>query len=327
MLVLRGLEAARFSGVALTIGNFDGVHLGHQALLAAGRRRADAAGAQLVAMTFDPHPAALLSPDRVPPTLTPLPEKLRCLAAASVDVAVVISTTPEFLSLSAADFEHRVIVERFRPTAVIEGDTFNYGQHRKGDIGTLREAGRREGFEVEVVGPVRVDLGGHPSTVISSSIVRHLLSSGNVDRAALALGRPYALFGDVIHGAGRGHELGFPTANLAAGSQLIPAEGVYAGRAFVLPAEEAHREIAPLPTPSAALPAAISIGRKPTFGDEFAIEAFLLDYSGDLYNRALRLDFLDWLRPQEKFSSAQTLCEAMDRDVARTREVFARAAR
>jgi len=292
------------------------VHRGHQAILAAARRRADAAGTQRVAVIFEPHPSAILTPDRIPPILTPLHEKMRLLEQSGVDALILVQTTREFLNISAEDFLRDIIVGRFHPIAVVEGISFGFGLHRQGDANMLRDAGRTHGFEVEIVEPVRVALGGHPDTVISSSLVRHLLNSGTVDGTALCLGRPYALFGRVIHGAGRGHNLGFPTANLEVEPQLIPAEGVYAGRAFLLNSNDPRGQ-----TPIAA---AISIGRNPTFNETaLSVEAYLLDFVGDLYAALMRLEFLEWLRPQQKFDSVPVLAEQIDRDVQRTREIIA----
>lgn len=233
MRVIHGIEEARFAGVVLIIGNFDGVHRGHLALLEHGVELARRAGGELVIMTFEPHPAAILTPDRVPATLTPLDEKLCLLERAGASAAVVVRSEPGFFSISAEDFIREIIVGRFHPRACVEGENFRFGRHRQGDEAMLMSAGARHGFDVYVVPPVRAALGGHPDTVISSSLVRHLLASGNVDRAALCLGRPYALLGTVRHGLGRGRTLGFPTANVATEGQLVPAEGVYAGRAFV----------------------------------------------------------------------------------------------
>jgi len=213
-----------------------------------------------------------------------------------------------FLAIPAERFIDEVILERFQPVAMVEGASFGFGHRRQGNVNTLREAAERHGFEAEVVEPVRVELGGHPGTVISSSLIRHLLKSGTVDQAALCLGRPYALFGQVVHGVGRGQPLGLATANLAVEAQLIPAEGVYAGQA-----EVDHRLWA----------AAVSIGRKSTFGErDLAVEAHLLDFTGDLYGRHLRLELREWLRPQERFGAPQSLRQQMARDVARTREVL-----
>lgn len=309
MRVVHGLESARLSSVVLTIGNFDGVHRGHQAILAAGRRRADAASTRLVVATFDPHPAAVLRRDPVPPTLTPLDEKVRCLEQAGADVLVVVRSRAELFGITAGRFITEVILPHFSPLAVVEGASFRFGRHRQGNVDTLRSAGRTHGFEVEVVEPVRVALGGHPETAISSSLVRHLLSSGTVDQAAVCLGRPYALFGRVTHGAGRGRSLGFPTANLTVARQLIPADAVYAGRAYCK-----GRYFA----------AAASIGRNPTFDDtDVAVEAHLLDFTGDLLDQQIRLELIERLRGQQKFDSPQALHDQIARDVARVREVVA----
>jgi riboflavin kinase/FMN adenylyltransferase len=306
--VVRDLNAVRLSGVVLTIGNFDGVHRGHQALVSAGRRRARATGTDVVAMTFEPHPAAILAPDRIPPTLTPLDEKIRLLEAAGADLVVVVESRPEFFSCPAEAFVSEVIVGRFKPIAMVEGAGFRFGQHRQGDVQTLQAAGRQHGFEVEVVPPVRVDLGGHPDTVISSSLVRHLIGSGTVDRAALCLARPYALLGSVEHGAARGRTLGFATANLdVCPGQLVPADGVYAGRTMI---------------EGKAWPAAVSVGANPTFGgDRRLVEAHVLDFAGNLYGRPMRLEFLEWLRGQQKFDSTAELQARVQMDIARTREI------
>jgi riboflavin kinase/FMN adenylyltransferase len=301
------MENVRLSGVVLSIGNFDGVHRGHQAIIGTARRRAQAAGTQAVAMTFDPHPATVLAPDRVPPTLTPLDEKIRCLEAAGAEVVVVVPSQPKFFSCPAHVFIERVMVSRFHPIAIVEGESFRFGRHRQGDATTLREAGTKYGFETDIVAPIRVDLGGHPDTVISSSLVRQMIGSGTVDRAAVCLGRPYALLGRVEHGAARGRALGFATANLAVPpDQLVPAEGVYAGQTTI----DGKR-----------CGAAISIGHTPTFdGQQRLVEAHVLDYAGDLYDASLRLEFFAWLRPQQKFASATELQQQVAADIRHVRE-------
>ncbi|MGQ9649429.1 MAG: bifunctional riboflavin kinase/FAD synthetase [Phycisphaerae bacterium] len=295
------------SGAVLCIGNFDGVHRGHQAILQAGRQKARAVGTELVAITFDPHPLAVLTPERMPAVLTPLPEKLRQLERAGADVTVVADSSVAFLQLSAADFIEDVIVRRFRPTAIVEGRSFGFGRHRQGDVETLRAAGWQYGFEVQIVEPVRIALGGHPDAVISSSLVRQLLTAGPVDQAAICLGRPYALLGTVIHGGGRGAGMGFPTANVDPGDQLVPAEGVYAG--FAELAGRRHQ-------------AAISIGRTPTFDEHrLVVEAHLLDFGENTYGQTLRLEFLAWLRSQVRYETVNDLCRQIAKDVEQTRTI------
>lgn len=307
--MLRDLDRIRLTDVVLSIGNFDGVHRGHQAIIGAARDRARKTGVQAVAFTFNPHPMTILAPDRAPAMLTPLAEKLRWLESAGADVAVVVESRPEFFECPAEVFVEEVIVGRFKPAAVVEGASFRFGRGRQGSPQTLTAAGQKHGFEVQVVPPVRVDLGGHPDTVISSSLVRHLVGSGTVDQAAVCLGRPYALLGRVGQGESRGRTLGFATANLTLPEpQLIPAEGVYAGRAMV---------------GNQAYAAALSIGHTPTFGGERQlVEAHLLDFAGDLYNRDLRLEFLAWIRAQQKFGSTVELQRQIEQDIAKTRELF-----
>jgi len=306
MRVIDGLESVELAGVVLTIGNFDGVHRGHQAILAAGRRRADAASAELVVMTFDPHPLAILTPEHVPPALTPRDEKLRWLQRCGADVVVVAQSRPELLQITAEEFITEMIVARFHPRAVIEGESFGFGRHRQGHVETLRAVGAEHGFETELVEPIRVALGGHANAVISSSLVRQLAASGTVHQAAVCLGRPYCLSGRIIHGAGRGRSLGFPTANVLPGPQLIPGEGVYAGRAEI---------------DNQPFAAAISIGRNHTFdGSDVSVEAHLLDFDGQPAARPIRLEFIEWIREQRKFDSADALRRQIGRDVARTRK-------
>ena len=313
MQVVHGLASARFSDVVLTIGNFDGVHIGHQTILSVGRRRADAAGTPLAVMTFDPHPASILMPDRVPELLTPMPERTRQLFSAGADIVVVVHADAKFLSLSAGAFIRDMVVEKFHPVAMVEGDSFCYGQHRHGTVDTLRAEGRSYGFDVEIIEPIRINLGGSPSTVISSSLIRHLLKSGTVDQVAQCLGRPYVLLGKVKAGVGRGRTLGFPTANLSIGSQLIPPEGVYAGRAQLIDSEGKLSE---------SIVAAVSVGRALTFeSDRLLVEAHLLDFKEDLYEQDIRLEFLAWIRDQRKFDTPEALSQQIEQDVARIREI------
>ena len=313
MHVVRSLASAHFSDVVLTIGNFDGIHLGHQTILSVGRRRADAAKTQFVVMTFDPHPATILTPDRVPELLTPMPERTRQLLSAGADVVVVVEANAKFLSLSAGAFIRDVVMQRFRPVAMVEGDSFCYGQHRRGTVDTLRAEGRTYGFDVDIVEAIRINLGGSPGTVISSSLIRHLLKSGTVDQVAQCLGRPYVLLGKVKPGAGRGRALGFPTANLSITSQLIPPEGVYAGRAQLIDSDDKL---------SHSIIAAVSVGRALTFeSDRLLVEAHLLDFKEDLYEQDIRLEFLGWIRDQRKFDTPKALSQQIKQDIARIREI------
>ena len=308
MNVFRSIEAVAppLSGVVLTVGNFDGVHRGHRQILARSARLAADAGATLVAMTFDPHPLTVVAPSRAPALLAPVDEKLRWFADAGVDVAVVAASEPEFLSLSPEAFIDRVVMARFKPRCMVEGASFGFGRGRTGDVNRLAALGRQHGFDVEIVEPVRVDVDDAEPVVVSSSMIRAMLTRGQVEQAARCLGHPYALLGQVVRGAGRGRGLGFPTANLrVVDRQLVPAQAVYAGRA-----EFGGR----------TAPAAISIGINATFGGtDVSVEAHLLDVDEDLYDAPLRLELLTRIRDQQRFDSPDALRGRLVKDIEAVR--------
>jgi len=327
MRVIFGLPEADSGLTAgvLSIGNFDGVHRGHQAIIARAAARARARAGPCIVLTFEPHALSVVRPHDVPPVLTPLDEKAAQLSAHGADAVVVVRPDPPFLSLSPDEFARRVLVDRFRVAAVVEGPSFRYGHRRAGDVETLRQAGARYGFEVEVVDPIEVDVapGGFEVEVVdpievdvapgrrepvSSSLVRRAVAGGDIELARRALGRPYALLGVIVEGRGRGREIGYPTANLATG-QLLPLEGVYAGSATVA---------------GRTWPAAISIGRAPTFGDtDVLVEAHLVDFSGSLYGQQMRLEVHTRLRPQETCGSVEELRSRIEQDVAAVRRMRA----
>ncbi|HUN80597.1 MAG TPA: bifunctional riboflavin kinase/FAD synthetase [Phycisphaerae bacterium] len=294
-------------GAVLTVGNFDGVHLGHQRILRTAHALAKVSSAAVMAMTFEPHPIALLHPDSAPARLTPWEEKLLQLERYGADAVVRLKTDWPLLSLTAEDFVREVLVKRIHPSYIVEGPNFGFGRQRKGSVETLRAMAAKGGFQVHVVEPYRLHRADGSSLVVSSTAVRDLLARGDVATAAECLGRPYRLVGSVVHGAGAGRTLGFPTINLATGEQLIPAEGVYSGWA----------EVAGL-----RRPAAISIGRRPTFGgDKLLVEAFVLDESGDWYAERAALELVSFLRPQQKFADADALARQIGDDVRRVREM------
>jgi riboflavin kinase/FMN adenylyltransferase len=285
----------------LTIGNFDGVHRAHQALLEATRVRARREAAPAVVLTFEPHPLTVVAPDRAPARLCTPEDKLRQIAQSGVDFIVVAQSEPQLLQMEAEDFVRSVAVETFHAAVIVEGPSFGFGRGRRGIPALLRELGPKCEFEVEVVEPVRVELGHGESVMVSSSLIRQLLAAGKVTQAATCLGRPYSLVGDVVHGHGRGKALGFPTVNLRSIDQVIPGEGVYAGRARL---------------DSITCLAGISVGHNPTFGgDQLSVEAFLLDFDGNLYGRSLRLEFDRFLREQRRFPSAAALAQQLEKDI------------
>ena len=294
----------------ITVGNFDGVHVGHQALLARARVLAGSSG-QVVAVTFDPHPAILLKPELAPPAVQTLQERRECLVKYGADDVHVINTTKELLTMSAEQFM-AWLREQIAFECIVEGPDFHFGKDRAGDINTLRAIGLKNNFTVDQVEPVEVALSDASSAVASSSLLRWLLQHGRVNDVAAVLGRAYQLTGVVQKGDQRGRTLGWPTANIATGARLIPSDGIYAG-------------VATLPT-GARKRAAISIGTKPTFGVHArTVEAFVLDHKApvDDYGWTLTLEFSRWLRGQTRFDGVQALLEQMNIDAQRTRHEIA----
>ncbi|MHC4474904.1 MAG: bifunctional riboflavin kinase/FAD synthetase [Planctomycetota bacterium] len=307
-------------GQVLTIGNFDGVHLGHQKILRAGKQAIDKARSELAALTFDPHPVSVLQPEKKPGVLTPLALKRHLLGGCDVDNLIVLKSTPEILRLSAEDFVEQFLVEAIQPSAVIEGEDFNFGAARRGNIATLQNLGAEKGFKVTVVPAQEVKLSSGRSVRVSSTMIRKLLERGEVKDAAAALGRSYRLIGQVVPGHGKGKQLGFPTANLSLGTQIIPAEGVYAGTVEIaesqLEAIGSRRRV----------PAALSIGRARTLGEQRPqlVEAHLLvDNVGELTGKWMAMDFVRQLRSQIKFETEKELAEQIAKDCQQIRTILA----
>jgi len=285
----------------LTIGNFDGMHLAHQALVQRARSLAAQEQVPAVVLTFEPHPLTIVAPDRVPPLLTPRAEKSRLLEQHGADLVVIARSEPALLNLEAEDFVRNMVVQQFRPMVIVEGLSFGFGKGRKGNPQLLARMAAASGFQLSIVDAVCVELADGRCETVSSSLVRKLLSEGRVEDASRCLGRPYRLMGTVVVGEKRGRSLGFPTANLDAGSQMIPADGVYGATALV----GADRYTC-----------ALSIGHTPTFsGTRRLVEAHLFDFAGDLYGRQLSVDMQSWVRPQQTFASAEDLVQQLKQDV------------
>lgn len=283
-------------GGAVTIGNFDGVHRGHAQLLTELRRLAGTVGGPAVALTFDPHPLQLLRPQQFQPLLTTAEDRAQLLRQAGADHVVTLRTTHDLLQLRAVDFFRQVLLERLAARAMVEGTNFGFGRDREGDVQTLGALCREHGLELVIVPPVQME--GKP---VSSSRVRQALLRGAVQEAARMLDRPYRLTGVVGVGERRGTLLGFPTANLSEVATLVPGDGVYAVRV-----EHAGRPWA----------GAASIGPNPTFGEQVRkVEVHLIDFTGDLYDQPLAVDFLERLRDVRPFAGAPQLVEQLRRDV------------
>ena len=295
---------AEFTGGAVAVGNFDGVHRGHRALAASVRRQADRVTGPAVLVTFDPPPIALLNPTALKPPLTTIADRAELLHAAGADHVVALQTDPGLLSLSPEAFFEDVILRLFRAKALVEGFNFRFGRGRAGDTATLRTMCEAHGIAFEEFAPFP-----SASELVSSSRVRNALEIGDVARARALLDRDYAISGIVESGAKRGRTIGFPTANLGKVETVVPADGVYAVRAILADGRSFR--------------AAANVGPNPTFGDDSKkIEVHLLDFTGDLYGQRLRIEFAARIRDTKPFANATALVEQLKRDVDAVRRTI-----
>jgi riboflavin kinase/FMN adenylyltransferase len=293
---------------AVAIGNFDGVHLGHariiERLLAVAKR----VNGPAVVFTFDPHPVRLLRPQHAPPPLTWTERKAELLGELGVDHVIAYPTDEALLQLAPVEFFEQIVRGRLAARAMVEGPNFYFGRDRRGDIERLKELCSQSDIMLEVVEPITI--GGE---YVSSSRVRKLIEQGQVEEADRLLTRPYRLRGMVTHGASRGHRIGFPTANLNAIDTLLPAEGVYGGRALL--------------AEGAQCPAAINIGANPTFADQsLKVEVHLIDWQGALYGEPLEVDILARLRDIQRFDGVEALKTQLNKDIAQARNIASSAA-
>ena len=289
-------------GGALTIGNFDGVHRGHAHIMQELKRHADELDAPAIVFTFDPHPVRLLRPEQTPPPLTWTNRKADLLADLGVDAVVAYPTDEKLLSLSSREFFDQIIIESIGAKAMVEGPNFFFGRGREGTVESLAEFCQQADVKLSIVEPLKTD-----TQFISSSRIRDLIRDGKVADAAAMLTAPYRIRGMVTHGAARGGKIGFPTANLDGVDTLIPANGVYAGRAHA--SNRWHW-------------AAINIGPNPTFAEhESKVEVHILDFEQSIYGMTIEVDFIQRLRDIRQFDSAQQLTEQLQKDIADTRRI------
>jgi riboflavin kinase / FMN adenylyltransferase len=304
MNVLHDGEATSKGPTVVAIGVFDGLHLGHQAVIAQLLELAARYDATATVVTFDPSPASVLAPDRAPRQLATIEQRLSGLEALGVHQVRVLTFSKELASESARDFIDRVLVHDLHARCVLVGEDFHFGHNREGNLALLREVGAANGFDV-VAAPTHGD-----GTRWSSSAVRRALESGDVVEARRVLGRPFALHGVVEHGDNRGEALGFPTANVSVtDEQALPAEGVYAGATFL---------------DNRWWPAAISVGTRPQFYEDGAllVEVHVVGYAGQLYGAAMDVAFLARLRDQSTFDGVDELIAQIGRDVVKTQRIF-----
>jgi riboflavin kinase/FMN adenylyltransferase len=314
----------RLGQTVVTVGNFDGVHLGHRSVLSQLVATAHARDARAVANTFEPHPLQVLYPDKAPESITGLDHRLELMASCGLDAILVMPFTHELASWSPERFVEEAIVDLLGASAVVVGHDIRFGHRNAGDLQTMRELADKHGFDVEllddVTGPAADPEVEHRRW--SSSWARELLAAGEVGHAADVLGRPHRVVGEVVHGEHRGRELGYPTANLGPASVgMVPADGVYAGWMLrvEIPEDPDHPQFK-----DRLLPAAISVGTNPTFdGTTRRVEAYVLDRTDlDLYGERIALEFVTRLRPTLKFDGIDPLVEQMARDVEQCRDVL-----
>lgn len=291
----------------VSIGNFDGVHRGHQVMLGQLRERARAAGVPSVILTFDPHPLVLLRSTGAPPPLTTISERTRLLREYGADHVIVQPVTTAFLQQSHEEYFERVLMGQLAVRGLVEGPNFFFGRNRAGNVTALRQLCQRAGVAFDVIAPVAV-----ADQLVSSSVIRSLLESGDLDSAVGLLGHPYRIAGMVVEGMARGRQLGFPTANIVETENLCPAPGVYAGETVLA---------------GQRFPVATHIGPNPTFGElALKVEAHVIGFAGDLYGHRLAIDLRQRLRGVQSFGSVTELRAQLERDCAATAVVCAKPA-
>jgi len=308
MRLFHGTDNAKIARpTVLTLGVFDGLHLGHQLIMKTVFERARATGAVPTVITFEPHPRALLHPESAPPLLQTFDQKIEALGVLGIEQTIVIHFDMSFAQIRAEDFLREVVVDRLHAKEVYLGCGFAFGHGREGNIDLLRTVSKSLGFFADEVSELRLR-----GRRVSSSRIRDLLQEGKVNIARRMLGRPYGVEGRVVRGAERGATLGFPTANLHPQNRVIPCNGVYVTATLI--DGQWRRSVT-------------NIGTRPTFGsdNESSVETFVMDWSGDLYGDVVRVRFLHRLREEKQFSSIDELKSQIERDVARARNYFERA--
>lgn len=297
-------QRPRWPHAVAALGNFDGVHRGHQKILDRVCRQAAERGGTPVVVTFDPHPPRVVRPDKAPPLLMTLDQKIEAFGRAGIQGVAVVQFTPDMARWEPETFVDTVLVDWLRVSEVWVGANFLFGRERTGTYTLLKALGEDRGFRADKIDPVRFK-----DFVVSSTRVRHLIGEGRVDEAGALLGRHYALDGVVVHGDARGRELGYPTANLDTQNELLPAYGIYATIAVI---------------DQVFYPAVTSVGIRPTIGDNrVMVETYLLDASMDLYGKSMRVAFVRWLREERKFDSLDLLTAQIGADCEAARQVLA----
>jgi riboflavin kinase/FMN adenylyltransferase len=293
-----------FKNPVLTIGNFDGVHRGHLGLFNKIKERAKAIGGQSVVMTFEPHPAKVMRPDNGPLLITPTEQKLELIEQAGIDVVLCVPFDHQFASISAEDFIAKILVAKIGIREMVVGYDYTFGYQRKGNLELLRKMGRDLGFIVHVIGPIEIN-----HNPVSSTSIRQLVQAGRLQEAKVQLGRDYQISGKVVEGQGRGKKLlGFPTANLKWAEALYPKPGVYAVR-VILDGRTYY--------------GVTNIGNNPTFENkELSIETYIFDFSANILEKSLKLEFVERIRDEVKFRNVKELSDQIALDIRRAKEIL-----
>jgi riboflavin kinase/FMN adenylyltransferase len=295
----------------VTIGNFDGLHVGHRAITDTVVARARASGGTAVLYTFDPHPIRVLRPDQPLRLLTTQEQKVELLEQAGIDALIVEKFDSSFASTTAEEFIREILFARIRPVEVYVGYDFHFGRDREGSMRLLTELGPKLGFSVTIIAEVTME-----GSDVNSTRIRKLLVESRVEEAGRMLGRPYSVRGRIVPGDQRGRTLGFPTANLDPENEILPAAGVYAGRCQFIDDGSPERGV--------ELPAVMNVGTRPTFEADGRLlaEAHLIDFKGDVYGRRVELSFLTRLREERQFSGVESLREQIASDVGAARTIL-----
>jgi len=299
--------AASGRGSILAIGNFDGIHLGHQAILRAAVERAAKTNHIATALTFDPSPRKVLRPESAPPRLSTNAQRMEWFGTVGLEAAVVLPFTLDLARISPEEFVEQILVRGLHVRAVLVGENFRFGHKQAGDVARLRELGTRHGFAVEIIPPVAFE-----KEIVSSTVIRREIAAGNVTHAARLLGRPFVLTGEIVNGTGTGRRFTFPTLNLKPEQDLLPARGVYVTRTLLEGETKSRRSVT-------------NVGMRPTFnGASLSVETHLLDFSGEVTAKRMEVRFWKRLREEKKFAAPEDLRAQIARDIASTRRFFTR---
>ena len=306
MKIVRGFpeKEDRIKTPVIALGNFDGVHLGHQEILKRVVEKAKKKGGTGIVVTFEPHPLKILSPEKCPPLIISFRDKAELLEQVGIDILICLHFDREFSELSPSEFVNKIIIEGIGAKEVLVGYDFAFGKKRGGDTNTLKKLGERLGFNVNIVEPISVE-----NKIVSSTLIRNLIKEGNVREAAVYLGRHYSIRGRIVGGDKRGKKLGFPTANIHPHHELIPKDGVYIGEVR-LHDNKNYKSL-------------INVGTRPTFGEhDLNIEAFILDFDKDIYGEFLKVAFLERIRDEIRFETSELLIKQMNKDLQDAKSFF-----